>query len=250
VEHLNVLKVMEDFLFMHKYFCIIPARAGSKGVPKKNLQLIGDKPMLCYTLEAAINAIELDYCILSSDDSEAIKLATKMGVSVPFVRPPELAEDQSSTIDVIEHALNWYKEKYSNLPENIVVLQPTSPFRTAIDVDNAIKEYQGCNNQSLVSVCDVSQHPSDCIIVKKDGSIERITLQRDDSKGGRQGYERVYFIDGGIYISAVGRFLEKRIMFDNQSAIFEIPKSHGIDIDDPFDLELARSMFKTGMLKE
>ena len=235
---------------MHKYFGIVPARAGSKGIPKKNLQLIGDKPMLQYTLEAGVNAVELDFCILSSDDSEAINLATKMGVSAPFVRPPELAGDQSSTIDVIEHALNWYKEQYSSLPENIVVLQPTSPFRTSIDVDNAIKEYQNCNSQSLISVCDVSQHPSDCVIIKNDGSLERITLQRDDSKEGRQGYERVYFIDGGIYISTVDRFLEKRIMFDNQSAIYEIQKSHAIDIDTPFDLELARSLYKTGMLKE
>ena len=235
---------------MHKYFGIVPARAGSKGIPKKNLQLIGDKPMLWYTLDAAINSIKLDYCILSSDDSEAINLATKMGVSAPFVRPTELAGDQSSTIDVIEHALNWYKKKYSSLPENIVVLQPTSPFRTAIDIDNAIKKYQDCNSQSLISVCDVTQHPSDCITIKEDGSVERITLQRDDSKGGRQGYERVYFIDGGIYISTVDRFLEKRIMFDNQSAIYEIQKSHAIDIDTPFDLELARSMYKTGMLKE
>jgi CMP-N,N'-diacetyllegionaminic acid synthase len=235
---------------MHKYFGIVPARAGSKGIPKKNLQLIGDKPMLWHTLDAAINSIELDYCILSSDDSEAINLATIMGVSAPFVRPPELAGDQSSTIDVIEHALNWYKKKHSTLPENIVVLQPTSPFRTAIDIDNAIKKYQDCNSQSLVSVCDVTQHPSDCITRKEDGSLERIILQRDDSKGGRQGYERVYFIDGGIYISNVDRFLEKRIMFDNQSVIYEMQKSHAIDIDTPFDLELARSMYKTGMLKE
>lgn len=227
---------------MYKYFGIVPARAGSKGIPKKNLQLIGDKPMLRYTLEAVVKSIEIDCCILSSDDSEAISLATKMGVSAPFVRPPELAGDQSSTIDVIEHALNWYKKEYSSLPENIVVLQPTSPFRTAIDIDNAIKEYQNCNSQSLISVCDVSQHPSDCITVKKDGSLERITLPRDDAKEGRQGYEKVYFIDGGIYISTVDRFLEKRTMFDNQSAIYVIPKSHGIDIDDPFDLGLARAM--------
>jgi CMP-N-acetylneuraminic acid synthetase len=88
----------------------------------------------------------------------------------------------------------------------------------------------------------VSQHPSDCITVKKDGSLERIILPRDDAKEGRQGYKKVYFIDGGIYISTVDRFLEKRTMFDNQSAIYVIPKSHGIDIDDPFDLELARAM--------
>ena len=227
---------------MHKYFAIIPARAGSKGINRKNMQLLGDKPMLQYTLEAALASREIDYCILSSDDSEAISLATKMGVRASFVRPPELSGDHSSIVAVIEHALNWYKEEYSSFPENIVVLQPTSPFRTAMDIDNAIKEYQNCNSQSLISVCDVSQHPSDCISIKKGGSLERIISPRDDAKEGRQGYEKVYFIDGGIYISTVDRFFEKRTMFDDHSAIYVIPKSHGIDIDEPFDLELARAM--------
>ena len=227
---------------MHKYFGIIPSRAGSKGIANKNMQIIGNKPMLQYTLEAIIDSKELDYCILSSDDPNAINLATGMRANVPFTRPSELARDQSSSVDVLMHALNWYQKEWLHFPENIVVLQPTSPFRTAIDIDNAIKKYQDCDNQSLISVCEVTQHPADCVVLKQDGKLEKIPQLRDESKEGRQGYSKVYFVDGGIYISTVGRFIEKQTMFDEQSAIYITPKSHGIDIDDLFDLELARSM--------
>ena len=167
---------------MQIYFGIIPARAGSKGVPQKNMQLIGDKPMLQYTLEAAKQSKKLDCCILSSDDPEAIALSKKVGVNAPFVRPDHISEDNSSIEEVILHALDWYKSEFSNHPEAFALLQPTSPFRTAGDIDNAIREFEATEKESLISVCDVSQHPSECILVKKDGTVERILASRIKNK--------------------------------------------------------------------
>jgi len=227
---------------MQNYFGIIPARAGSKGIPNKNMQLIGDKPMLQYTLEAAKRSKKLDCCILSSNDPEAIALSEQVGIHAPFVRPDCLSEDSSPTEDVILHALEWYKSEFSHFPIVVVLLQPTTPFRTAQDIDNAIRNFEQTEKESLVSVCQVSQHPSDCIILLEDKSIKKVPLHINKKKNGRQSYQKVYFIDGGVYISTIKRFLKENTMFDNNSEIFEVSKSHGLDIDDFLDLELARAM--------
>ena len=198
--------------------------------------------MLQYTFEAAKASRFLDYTILSSDDPEAISLAEESGISAPFTRPDDLSLDDSKFTDVFLHALDWYQDEFAGYPENIVALQPTSPFRTGTDIDNAIQKLEDTEAESLVSVCDVTQHPSDCITLNSKGDIKRIELNEDKTKPGRQGYQQVFFIDGGIYISSVQRFLLKKTMFDNQSAIHIVNRSHGIDVDLPFDLEVARAM--------
>ena len=205
--------------------------------------------MLQYTFEAALKSCYLNYLILSSDDPKAISLAGQLGIYAPFTRPNELSQDNSKSVDVFLHALKWYQTEFFDYPENIVVLQPTSPFRTGEDIDKAGQQYEESKADSLVSVCEVTQHPSDCITLDVKGKLSRVPLEEDKTKAGRQGYQQVYFIDGGIYISSVKRFLQKITMFDEQSAIHVVSKSHGIDIDTPFDLELARSMYKSGMLK-
>ena len=228
---------------MHKYFAIIPARGGSKGIKNKNLQNIIDKPMIEFTFEATQSSKLLDYKILSSDDTSAILLAKDMKIDVPFIRPKELSLNDSKTTDVILHALEWYKTKFSKYPDNIVLLQPTSPFRTGEDIDNAIRKYEKIKTNSLVSVTEVTQHPSDCITIDAQKKINRIILNENSTSAGRQGYEKVYFIDGGIYISSSERFLREKTLFDKKSMIYKIKRSHAIDIDHPFDLELARAMY-------
>ncbi len=228
---------------MHKYFAVIPARKNSKGIKHKNLQKIGQRPMLQYTLEAAKTSRFLDYIILSSDDPEAISLAGRSAIPAPFIRPDELSRDNSKSDDVFIHALNWYKAEFDSYPDNIVALQPTSPFRTGMDIDNAIKQYKNVKTNSLISVSEATQHPSDCITLDDRGRITRVQLEVDKTKVGRQAYQQAYFIDGGIYISSVRRFLQERTMFDNHSAIYIVNRSHAIDVDHLFDLEIARAMY-------
>jgi len=228
---------------MHKYFAIIPARKGSKGIKNKNLQNITDKPMIEFTFDAIQSSKQLDYAILSSDDPSAISLAKDMEIGAPFIRPEQLSLDDSKTIDVIIHALDWYKTEFFKYPDNIVLLQPTSPFRTGDDIDNAICKYEKIKANSLVSVTEVTQHPSDCITIDNQKKINRIFLNENSISPGRQGYEKVYFIDGGIYISSTERFLKEKTLFDKESMIYEVKRSHAIDIDHPFDLELAKAMY-------
>ena len=126
---------------MHDYFAVIPARTGSKGIPGKNMQLIGGKPMIEFTMEAALASSELGSTIVSTDASDVTELAIEKGVNTPFTRPHKLSTDDARTSDVLMHALEWYNSHNGQYPINIVLLQPTSPFRTAYDIDEAVKMF-------------------------------------------------------------------------------------------------------------
>jgi len=226
----------------HKYFGIIPARGGSKGIKNKNLQLIGNKPMIQYTFEASKNTSKVDCVILSSDDKKIISLARRFDIKVPFVRPTTLAQDNTPTAKVITHALEWYKREYQDIPENLILLQPTSPFRTGEDIDNAIKKYESSQKNSLISVCLVSQHPSECLTISDSDELKFINIGHNLNLMRRQLYKKCYFIDGAIYICKTSKFLENEVMFNLSSEIFILPKSHSIDVDDWFDLLIARAI--------
>lgn len=225
-----------------KYFGIIPARGGSKGIKNKNIQPIGNKPMIQYTFEAIKNSFKIDYIILSSDDKKIISLARRFDIKVPFVRPITLAQDNTPTAKVITHALEWYKREYQDIPENLILLQPTSPFRTGEDIDNAIKKYENSQKDSLISVCPVSQHPYECLTISDSDELEFINISHNLNLTRRQLYKKCYFIDGAIYICKTSKFLENKTMFNSYSEIFILPKSHSIDVDDWFDLLIARAI--------
>ena len=223
----------------HQYLAIIPARKGSKGIPGKNMQPIAGKPMVQYTLEAAAQSRKIDQIIVSSDDESILQLAETLGIGLPQRRPDELATDTARTPDVIRYVLEEYHVQYGAYPEHVMVLQPTSPFRTAEDIDAALHTYEASGKSSLITVCDVSQHPSECISLDAAGRLE---LSLPEDSGGRQDYKRYYFIDGALYVSRTERFLRAGIMFDTESAIHVLPKSHAIDVDDWFDLAVARAL--------
>ena len=128
---------------------IIPARGGSKGVPGKNIKLLNGKPLLQYTSEIALESQYLAAVILSSDDNQIIKVAKSLGIQVPFLRPEELAQDTTPTIDVISHALQWY-ENQAVFFDAVCLLQVTTPFRTVEFLNKAIEKFiaSGCDSPS------------------------------------------------------------------------------------------------------
>jgi len=235
---------------MHDFFAVIPARAGSKGILGKNMQLIGEKPMIQFTMETALASTELDSSIVSTDDNEVIELAIEKGVNVPFTRPDNLSTDSARTTDVLIHALDWYKLHNKQYPINIVLLQPTSPFRTANDVDQAVKRFRDSRKNNLISACELMQHPNDCLMQNDEGRFQRIEIGlKSCNHSGRQTFCHTIFIDGAIYISRVDAFLDTGEMIGQDPEVMMLPQNHAIDIDTPFDLELARSMYKTGMFE-
>ncbi len=225
-----------------EYFAIIPARAGSKGIKGKNLARLGDKPLIQYTIEAALKSELVNLSIVSTDDKNVEVLAKNLGLPAPFMRPSYLAQDDSSLVDVVVHALEWYNRKYQFMPVNILLLQPTSPFRTSVDIDAAIRYYEKENATSLVSVVEPMQHPNDMVYFENE-KLERLSVKPADSVNmGRQKYRKFWFVDGGIYLLSVKKFLETRKFIDQSSILYEMPRDHGIDIDDQYTLELAQQM--------
>jgi len=218
----------------------VPARKGSKGIPGKNVQDLGGRPLIQYTLDAARDAKELTWTLVTSDDPVVLKLADATGLKA-LERPESLATDAASMASVVSHALSW-AEKNLGTVDDLVLLQPTSPFRTAADVDEALAAYVASDSESLISVCVVTQHPAECLLVDERGRARPVELPGAVSGEGRQVYPRCYFIDGGIYITSVDRFRRTGNFGDEASALHEVPRSHGLDIDHPFDLAVARAL--------
>ena len=229
------------------FFAVIPARKDSKGISNKNMQLIGDKPMIQFTIEAALGATKLKSVILSSDDADIIELAQKNGIDAPFKRPKNLSRDNTKISDVIIHALDWYEATYQTIPANIMLLQPTSPFRTSEDIDQAIDRFSNSSKKTLVSATELSQHPAACLVRGDDGKYYRLKINSNyDNDSGRQAYPETLFIDGGIYISETLEFLNSKQLIGDNPEIMITPQSHAIDIDTTFDLKIARVMYGSG----
>ena len=219
---------------------IVPARAGSKGIPGKNLQDLGGRPLVQHTLDAAKGARSLTWTLVSSDNSSVLQLAKAAGLHA-LERPDNLATDDATMSEVVLHALSWAEKQFGAV-DDLVLLQPTSPFRTSEDIDNAWAAYAEGAHESLISVCSVTQHPAECLLLDAKGHPHPVKLPAHGSGDGRHTYPQCYFIDGAIYITSVERFRRTGNFTDEDSALHEIPRSHGLDIDHPFDLALARAI--------
>lgn len=225
------------------YVSIIPARAGSKGILKKNTQEIQGTPMVAYTFDAAIRSQYIAKSYVTTDDENVIQIANEYGIIVPFARPKYLSGDESITVDVVLHFLEWYKNDSGSLPENFILLQPTSPFRDYADIDNAIIQFEKSQSLSLFSACEVTQHPFEMFHIDNDKSLDFFYRKNNNvSIKRRQDYKNVYFEDGAIYICNTRWFLKNRKFFDSESGVIILNREHSIDIDEPIDLELARAV--------
>lgn len=123
---------------MHRILCIIPARGGSKGILRKNISLLAGKPLIFWTIEAALKSKVCDRLIVSTDDPEIADIAHQFGADVPFLRPSLLSSDESTSLSVVEHAIDWLYNTGSQIFSHVLYLQPISPFRTAEDIQNAV----------------------------------------------------------------------------------------------------------------
>lgn len=221
----------------------IPARGGSKGIPHKNLVNLGGKPLIEHTIAAAKKSKYIDDIFISSDDIEIIEFCQTLNLNVPYKRPSILATDTASMVDTVCHALEWIrKSKCLEWPDDVLLLQPTSPLRSAADIDSAIEIYVDSKAGSLVSVHEMTQHPYECIktfdngwefLQKSDPSIER-----------RQDYPHNYFfINGAIYITKSDLILTRRTFIsEGETEIYVMPPKRGYDIDTFYDLKVAEAL--------
>jgi len=223
-----------------KIVAIITARGGSKGLPRKNVLDLNGKPLIAHTIDAAINSKLFKKVIVTTDDKEIKDVSLQYGAEV-IDRPSELATDNASSLDVIEHALlelQAYGEDYFHF----MLLQPTSPLRNETHIQEAWKKYSNENASSLISVVEVEHTPFKMLIEKED-KIEPLTQWKDLTKP-RQQLPKVFLPNGAIYISEVKKFLDKKNLFEEPLSVYIMKQEDSIDIDTKYDLSQAESKMK------
>ncbi|MBP1908189.1 cytidylyltransferase domain-containing protein [Methanolobus bombayensis] len=214
-----------------KIIGIIPARGGSKGVPGKNAKELAGKPLIAYTIEAALASKYLDQVFVSTDDIEISNISEKYKANV-IKRPSELAKDNSPTIDAIFHAIDTIQNQ--NIEVGMVVLlQPTSPLRTTFDIDKAIELFSEKKCESLVSVCE-AEHPPFWYSQIEAGYLKPL-MNEKYLKMRRQDLPRTYLPNGAIYISIPSTLKKFNGFYCSKTIPYIMPLQRSIDIDNEID---------------
>ena len=217
---------------------LIPARAGSKGLYKKNIKDFCGKPLIHWTIKAAIESSSINRVIVSTESEEIKKISLNSGAEVPFLRPSHLAKDDSLSIDVTLDLINNLKDI-----DEVILLQPTSPLRTTADIDASYKFRKEKKGDSLVSYCKSNKHPSSYFKINKEGFLEPYISFSPNKR--RQEYEETFLVNGAIYIASTKFLKENRSFISSETIGFKMPLERSIDIDDLSDWIIAESLFKT-----
>ncbi len=222
---------------------LITARGGSKSVPRKNLAEVGGKPLVAWTIEAALESRGLSRVIVSTEDNEIAEICRQWGADVPFIRPPELAQDESSHISVVLHTLDWLESHEGALPDYLMVLQPTSLLRTTEDIDGAIRVAHEKQDDGVVSVCETHHHPYLTKRIAGDGTLEDFVSdgpKQGSSSIRRQVLPAAYFVNGAIFLNRC-EVLRSTLNFVPPSTVpYIMPAERSLQIDGPWDLHIAR----------
>ena len=221
--------------------CIIPARGGSKRLPRKNLALLADRPLLAYTIEAALQSQVFEQVCVSTEDEGIANVARQYGASVPFIRPPELSADSVGVVQVCLHALDFFAE-HSLRSDILGVLLPTSPLRTAGDIQDAYERFLSSDADFLMSVTDYVYSPFQALH-EQEGFLKPFwdpTYYRKHS----QELPRVVVDNGAIYLMHVEAFRRERIFYGKRLIGHYMPQERSIDVDDAYTFELANLLLQ------
>ena len=226
---------------MTKVLGLITARGGSKGIPKKNIVNVGGKPLIAWTIEAALKSHVFDRVVVSTDNNEIASIAQKWGAEVPFTRPDRLAKDDSPHTDVLIHAINWLQEKEDYLPEFLMLLQPTSPLRTSQDIDKSFQLAIESKADCVISVQETLSHPYSVMQVTEDQKLSEFLMSSEDpgSYQRRQARPKFYSLNGAIFIFKVDVLLTNKNTYPELTFTYVMPKERSLDVDTSWDLHIA-----------
>ncbi|HAQ70399.1 MAG TPA: acylneuraminate cytidylyltransferase family protein [Flavobacteriales bacterium] len=223
---------------MKKLF-LIPARGGSKGLPRKNVLPLAGRPMIEYTLDAALGAMEEgDEICVSTDDTEIIQVVQNYGVNIPFVRPSELSNDTAGSEEVICHALDWYENRDFDF-EVIVLLQVTSPLRNAHHVKEALELWSN-DVDMIVSVKETDSNPYYVLFEEDEKGF--LLKSKEGNFTRRQDCPNVYELNGAIYLINAVRFRENGLKELCRKQKYLMDKRTSLDVDDSIDFKIAENL--------
>jgi len=225
-----------------RILALIPARGGSKGLPGKNILPLHGKPLIAWSIEAALACDFLDLVLVSTDDPEIRGKAIEYGAEAPFLRPAELAIDTAGSMETIFHALDWLEEKGQSF-DFLLLLQPTSPLRTGTHIRQALELMFEKNGDGVVSVCEVDHHPAWMNTLSPDKNMAGFMDKRFQNVP-RQQLPRYYRINGALYLASVGSLRKVRSFFSDQTFALLMSREESVDIDDQLDFDLAELLLQ------
>ena len=208
---------------------LIPARGGSKGIPRKNIREIDGKPLIAFSIEAAKKSKYLDSVIVSSEDDEILSISKQLGAEI-LKRPSNLAQDTTPGADVVLHALNTYKDY-----DYVVLLQPTSPLRRTIDIDQSIELCVKSEMPFCVSVTKAEKKPYWIFTIKKNGGLSSILSGQIPNR--RQDVEPIYILNGAVYVTDVKWLIKQKNYVYSEATAYEMPVEYSVDIDNENDIQ-------------
>lgn len=234
-------RALEATLAKMKILGLIPARGGSKGIPGKNIKALGGKPLLRYTFEAAKGSKHFSRVILSSDDLEIIGVAERMGLEVPFIRPVALAADDTSSLKVIQHALNFFALKGKKF-DAVCLLQPTTPFRRKGLIDEAIEKLIAGDFDSLMTVREVPAEFNPHWVFEEKEEKLRVATGETEIITRRQELPKAYHRDGAIYLTKTEVLLEQNSLYGKNIGFIDTTGDPYVNIDTVQDWEEAERL--------
>jgi len=223
-----------------KILAIIPARGGSKRVPKKNIRLLTGKPLIVYTIETALKSRYLNRIVVSTEDEKIARISKKYGAEV-IKRPKIFATDKAKTVEAVFHVLKVLKRKKYR-PNLIVLLQPTSPLRKSDDIDKAIDIFLQNKCESVVSVCEMEPSPYWFFGIKE--KYLKPILGRKNLLKRSQDLPKIYVINGALYISTPKIIRKYKSFYSSKILPYIMPKERSVDIDDEIEFKLAEIIIK------
>lgn len=223
-----------------RVLAIIPARGGSKGLPGKNIVPLAGKPLIAWSIEAAMGCPEIDRLILSSDDGDIMATARQFGCEVPFVRPAHLAHDTASSVEVVLHALETLPERY----DWVVLLQPTSPLRLSTDISACLVQCRAQQVPACVTVVLAAKSPFWSYYLTADQRMMPV-LERAVLHAGRQQLPAVYTLNGAVYVARCDWFRQHRTFIGPETCAQVMPVERSVDIDTAFDLKMAALLLQS-----
>lgn len=226
---------------------VIPARGGSKGLPRKNIRLLAGKPLIAHAIDAARQSKRVGRVLVTTDSQEIADVALKYGAEVPFIRPAELAEDSTPPDPVLKHALDFLLQNEGIKPEIIVWLEPPCPIRSGAEIDKAVHTLEDDPQaDSLRSVCEPFQNPYKSWVM--DGNYLKPLMASDNQAlhtGPRQRTPKVYWQNGALFLLRYDTIMNKGNFFGDKILPFVMPSHRFIDIDKEEDLAFAEWYLKT-----
>ena len=222
---------------------IIPARSGSKGLKDKNIKLLNGKPLMAYTIEAAIECKMFDEIMVSTDSEKYAEIAKQYGAKVPFMRNSELSNDNASSWDVVRDVLNKYKEAGKEF-DTVALLQPTSPLRTAEDIVKGYKILKDKSANSVIGVCEVGHSPLWMNTLPEDNVMVNFINPKVAGLP-RQKLDKYYRINGALYIIRTDTINKIDNLYNDKCYALIMDKNKSIDIDDDFDFVFAETILNS-----